>query len=91
MQRINTLTNLGGNQDGQYVDVELFLSNAWHNTEANTIFVAFCDGGYFNTPNRSGLTKSMLTKTRYEKEKTTYILETDGLPSLIKRLSFEFS
>jgi hypothetical protein len=81
----------GGNQDGQYMDVELFLSNAWHNTEDNTIFIAFCDGGYFHTPNRSGITKSVLTKTRYGKEKTTYVLETDGLPALIDQLSFEFS
>ncbi|GMO67412.1 MAG: hypothetical protein Ta2D_12990 [Rickettsiales bacterium] len=59
----------GGSQDNQYEDIQKFLRNVIDNNEKNTIFLAICDGEYYQTKDSK---TGDATKIERLKKLTTY-------------------
>lgn len=81
----------GGSQDGQNQDIMNFMIHAEQNTDADTLFMAFCDGEYFTRKNQHGYSRIMEHQAQFSQKKKLYVLGTDDLKGLIPQIIAEFA
>lgn len=77
--------NEGGAQDNQYKDVQEFLREARDSTLANTVFLAICDGEYYqHKDSKTGDEARLKRLQRLTDRRSVFAINIDGLGEFLK-------
>ncbi len=77
----------GGAQDNKYADIQEFLKNSRDNSLKDVIFVAICDGEYYQRrDSKTGDNNRILRLKRLTDNKTAFVLTTDTLCDFLKTI-----
>ncbi|MCL2040158.1 MAG: hypothetical protein FWG85_06990 [Bacteroidetes bacterium] len=77
----------GGAQDNQYLDIQNFLKNARDNNSKDTIFLAICDGKYYQKKDsQTNDETKILRLKRLTDNKTSFVLTINELMDFLKEI-----
>jgi len=78
----------GGAQDNQYIDIQNYLKNTRDNNNKNTIFLAICDGKYYQQKDsKTGDETKILRLQRLTDNKTSFVLTINELMDFLKKIN----
>jgi hypothetical protein len=75
----------GGSQDNQYYDLRVFMENARKNSEKDIIFLAICDGSYYQNKIGGFKTKIEQLNDDFSKKDKLIAITINELPRLLKK------